>query len=91
MEDLSIEDIYKAMKWAEQYPQEFVMEDEYRKIFITPTGISKIELKPKGFKAIQDFLNDSYIKPKTQNTKITEIFGIKVLVSEDVKDPEFRW
>ena len=74
------EDIYKAMKWAEQYPQEFTLEDDFKKIYITSTGVKKIKLKPMGKQIIDDFVNSFQEKKKDGKPEIREIFGLPVVI-----------
>lgn len=78
-----IEDIYNAIRLLKQSPRgEYTMEDEFKKLYISNTGIEKIELKPLGKKMMEKFMTDT--RPK--DVKISEMFGIKVVVSDDVEE-----
>ncbi len=88
--DLMFEDIYKAVKWAQQYPKSFNIEDDFKKIYITMTGIKKIELKPLGKKIIDDFIKSFPPKENMKNPEIKKIFGIPVVISEDVEGCELH-
>lgn len=80
--EITMKDISDAIRYFKAEPYN-VVENDIVKIHLTQLlHVKYLELKPLGKKMVDKFIKETM--PGPRNTKLEEIFGIKVVVSNEV-------
>lgn len=87
--ELTIIDIQKEVDLLRSKPHKLrYVENEHCICGYSDLGMETIKLKPIGKKLIDEFIRET--NPKNKDRKIKTIFGIEVVVSNDVESWELK-
>lgn len=78
-----MKDIQDAIDYFKADPYN-VVENDVIKVYLTSLlHVKYLELKPLGKKMVEEFIKETL--PSPSNTELEDIFGVKVVLSEDIK------